>query len=191
MNENSIHLWELFCQCRILFTVWCRRRKSWIAVHTHGIATTNLSIKFTLSYLAIYIPVFPQSVIYNHYFNLLYLIFCIDGTLNTTTVLPTKPTLNTTFSTTKSSNISRRTSTTVINPTRRPIQRVTGVIDTNTSSNHTDSVSLSAALLFGVIFLLVVFYLVGKRWIEGLRDSHRRGYTRISYLLNGIWDFLK
>lgn len=51
---------------------------------------------------------------------------------------------------------------------------------------HTNSISLTIAFLFGLGFLLTVFYLTGRRWIEGIRDGQKKGYTRINYLLNGV-----
>ena len=62
-----------------------------------------------------------------------------------------------------------------------------GVIEPGTGTAHSDYISLTGAVFFGLAFSLVTIYLVGKRWIEGLRESKgRRGYTRISYLLNGV-----
>ena len=80
----------------------------------------------------------------------------------------------------------KATAKNIVDPTRRPIQRVTGVIKNDGNQSHTDTVSLTAALFFGIIFLLTTMYLVGKRWVEGVKDTHKRGYTRISYLLNGV-----
>jgi len=51
---------------------------------------------------------------------------------------------------------------------------------------HTNSISLTIAFLFGLGFLVTVFYLTGRRWYEGLKEGHQKGYTRISYLLNGV-----
>jgi len=53
-------------------------------------------------------------------------------------------------------------------------------------SAHTNTVSLSVAFVFGICFLTAVMVMLGRRWLEGLRASHKRGYTRISYLLNGV-----
>lgn len=61
-----------------------------------------------------------------------------------------------------------------------------GVIKTGFVNTHSGSASLIVALLFGLMFLFATMYLVGKRWVESLRESHRRDYTRISYLLNGV-----
>ncbi|NWQ63598.1 MANS1 protein, partial [Neopipo cinnamomea] len=44
--------------------------------------------------------------------------------------------------------------------------------------------SLVAALLFGVIFLLLVIALTGKKIHESLRKRH---YTRLDYLINGMY----
>ncbi|NXX41313.1 MANS1 protein, partial [Tricholaema leucomelas] len=44
--------------------------------------------------------------------------------------------------------------------------------------------SLIAALLFGVIFLLLVIALTGKKMYESLQKSH---YTRLDYLINGMY----
>ncbi|NXA06976.1 MANS1 protein, partial [Sapayoa aenigma] len=44
--------------------------------------------------------------------------------------------------------------------------------------------SLVAALLFGVIFLLLVIALTGKKVHESLRKRH---YTRLDYLINGMY----
>ncbi|KFQ38089.1 MANSC domain-containing protein 1, partial [Mesitornis unicolor] len=44
--------------------------------------------------------------------------------------------------------------------------------------------SLIAALLFGVIFLLLVMALTGKKLHESLQKRH---YTRLDYLINGIY----
>ncbi|NXE89631.1 MANS1 protein, partial [Menura novaehollandiae] len=44
--------------------------------------------------------------------------------------------------------------------------------------------SLVAALLFGVIFLLLVIALTGKKIHESL---HKRHYTRLDYLINGMY----
>ncbi|NXC07544.1 MANS1 protein, partial [Orthonyx spaldingii] len=44
--------------------------------------------------------------------------------------------------------------------------------------------SLVAALLFGVIFLLLVFVLTGKKIHESLQKRH---YTRLDYLINGMY----
>lgn len=51
---------------------------------------------------------------------------------------------------------------------------------------HTDTVSLSVAFVFGIGFLITVLVLLGGRWFEGVRETHKRSYTRISYLLNGV-----
>lgn len=51
---------------------------------------------------------------------------------------------------------------------------------------HTNSISLTIAFVFGMAFLVTVFYLTGKRWVEGIKDRQRKGYTRINYLLNGV-----
>jgi len=62
-----------------------------------------------------------------------------------------------------------------------------GVIEAGSGISHSDNISLTGAVFFGLAFSFVTIYLVGKRWIEGLRESKgRRGYTRISYLLNGV-----
>jgi len=44
--------------------------------------------------------------------------------------------------------------------------------------------SLVAALLFGVIFLLLVIALAGKKIHESLQKRH---YTRLDYLINGMY----
>ncbi|NXF91926.1 MANS1 protein, partial [Eubucco bourcierii] len=44
--------------------------------------------------------------------------------------------------------------------------------------------SLIAALLFGVIFLLLVIALTGKKMYESLQKKH---YTRLDYLINGMY----
>lgn len=44
--------------------------------------------------------------------------------------------------------------------------------------------SLIAALLFGVIFFLLVIALTGKKMYESLQKSH---YTRLDYLINGMY----
>jgi len=51
---------------------------------------------------------------------------------------------------------------------------------------HTNSISLTIAFLFGIGFLVTVLYLTGRRWLEGLKEEQQKGYTRISYLLNGV-----
>jgi len=51
---------------------------------------------------------------------------------------------------------------------------------------HTNSISLTIAFLFGIGFLVTVLYLTGRRWVEGLKEGQQKGYTRISYLLNGV-----
>ena len=51
---------------------------------------------------------------------------------------------------------------------------------------HTNSISLTIAFLFGIGFLVTVLYLTGRRWLEGLKEGQQKGYTRISYLLNGV-----
>ncbi|XP_057314315.1 uncharacterized protein LOC130655558 [Hydractinia symbiolongicarpus] len=56
----------------------------------------------------------------------------------------------------------------------------------STAHTHTNDISLSIALLFGLSFFVTVVFILGKRWVEGVRDQHKRGYTRISYLLNGV-----
>lgn len=61
----------------------------------------------------------------------------------------------------------------------------TGMSSLEKHTSHTDTVSLSVAFVFGICFLLTVIVLIGRRWIEGMRETHKRGYTRISYLLNG------
>lgn len=62
-----------------------------------------------------------------------------------------------------------------------------GVIPRDEHNGHSDDISLMAALMFGLAFFIMTFFLVGKRWIESIRESHHRtGYTRISYLLNGV-----
>ena len=61
-----------------------------------------------------------------------------------------------------------------------------GVIGHGNGNGHSDSISLTAAVFFGLAFMFVTMYLVGRRWLEGIRESKsRRGYTRISFLLNG------
>ncbi|NWH77022.1 MANS1 protein, partial [Piaya cayana] len=47
-----------------------------------------------------------------------------------------------------------------------------------------EKTSLVAALLFGVIFLLLVIALTGKKIHESLQKRH---YTRLDYLINGIY----
>lgn len=47
-----------------------------------------------------------------------------------------------------------------------------------------DKSRLVAALLFGVIFLLLVIALTGKKMHESLR---KRQYTRLDYLINGMY----
>ena len=61
----------------------------------------------------------------------------------------------------------------------------TGMSSLEKHTSHTDTVSLSVAFIFGICFLLTVVVLLGRRWIEGMRETHKRGYTRVSYLLNG------
>ena len=61
----------------------------------------------------------------------------------------------------------------------------TGMSSLENHTSHTDTVSLSVAFVFGICFLLTVVVLLGRRWIEGMKETHKRGYTRISYLLNG------
>jgi len=51
---------------------------------------------------------------------------------------------------------------------------------------HTNSISLTIAFLFGMAFLVTVLCLTGRRWLEGLKEGQQKGYTRISYLLNGV-----
>lgn len=51
---------------------------------------------------------------------------------------------------------------------------------------HTNSISLTIAFLFGMAFLVTVLCLTGRRWLEGLKEGHQKGYSRISYLLNGV-----
>ncbi|XP_068018481.1 MANSC domain-containing protein 1 [Melanerpes formicivorus] len=47
-----------------------------------------------------------------------------------------------------------------------------------------EEISLVAALLFGVIFLLLVIALTGKKVYESLQKRH---YTRLDYLINGMY----
>ncbi|NXN15915.1 MANS1 protein, partial [Indicator maculatus] len=47
-----------------------------------------------------------------------------------------------------------------------------------------EEISLIAALLFGVIFLLLVIALTGKKMYESLQKRH---YTRLDYLINGMY----
>ncbi|NXC37947.1 MANS1 protein, partial [Penelope pileata] len=47
-----------------------------------------------------------------------------------------------------------------------------------------DKSRLVAALLFGVIFLLLVIALIGKKMLESLQ---KRQYTRLDYLINGMY----
>ena len=62
-----------------------------------------------------------------------------------------------------------------------------GVIPSSSGNGHSENISLIGAVFFGLAFMFVTFYVVGKRWVEGMKESHRRnGYTRISYLLNGV-----
>ena len=62
-----------------------------------------------------------------------------------------------------------------------------GVIQKSNHNGRSDGVSLTVALIFGLFFMIVTLFLVGKRWVQNLRESHHRtGYTRISYLLNGV-----
>ena len=63
---------------------------------------------------------------------------------------------------------------------------VTIFSETNTNHDHTNTVSLTIALLFGLGFSVTVLFMLGRRWIESVKDEHKRGYTRISYLLNGV-----
>ena len=51
---------------------------------------------------------------------------------------------------------------------------------------HTNSISLTIAFIFGMAFLITVLCLTGRRWLEGLKEGQQKGYTRISYLLNGV-----
>ena len=68
--------------------------------------------------------------------------------------------------------------------TKNPPQKE--VIEHGKGNGHSDSIALTAAVFFGLAFMFVTIYLVGRRWLEGIRDSKsRRNYTRISFLLNG------
>ncbi|KFV47649.1 MANSC domain-containing protein 1, partial [Tyto alba] len=58
------------------------------------------------------------------------------------------------------------------------VQRGKGVIQLGEKS------SLVAALLFGVVFLLLVIALTGKKIHESLQKRH---YTRLDYLINGMY----
>ena len=49
---------------------------------------------------------------------------------------------------------------------------------------HTNVISLSIILLFGIVFVVTVLYLTGRRWVESFKEGHTKGYTRISHLLN-------
>lgn len=60
------------------------------------------------------------------------------------------------------------------------------VIERGKGNGHSDNIALTAAVFFGLAFMFVTIYLVGRRWLEGIRESKsRRSYTRISFLLNG------
>ena len=60
------------------------------------------------------------------------------------------------------------------------------VIERGKGNGHSHNIALTAAVFFGLAFMFVTIYLVGRRWLEGIRESKsRRSYTRISFLLNG------
>ncbi|XP_065670457.1 uncharacterized protein LOC101239631 isoform X2 [Hydra vulgaris] len=59
------------------------------------------------------------------------------------------------------------------------------VVKQRAVSSHTDNVSLVMATIFGVGFLFAIMVMVCRRWVESLRDLHKRDYSRLSFLLDG------
>ncbi len=50
--------------------------------------------------------------------------------------------------------------------------------------SHTTTVSLVAALAFGLVFLVAVIVLIGRPWWQSI-PVNRNGYNRITFLMNG------
>ena len=56
----------------------------------------------------------------------------------------------------------------------------------NEHRNHTNTLSLCAALFFGIGFMITILVMMGRRWAEVFQEAHQKGYKRLSYLLNGV-----
>ncbi|XP_053318460.1 MANSC domain-containing protein 1 [Spea bombifrons] len=76
----------------------------------------------------------------------------------------------------------RSTMLTPMEEVKRPVERP---IELDTSGSKQDNINgLVAALVFGVIFLMVVIGLIGRKLSEAYR---RHRYTKLDYLINGMY----